>query len=96
MITEGLEKSNRKKTGGRKKGTPNKASLKVRDVFETYGICPLSEIVVLAEELPAKDKIQVYFKLLPYLYPKRTAEDEHKINFSLFDDENLDALKKLF
>lgn len=79
-------KRNRLKTGGRKRGTPNKATAKVKEVFQNFGFCPLSLIIELSEGLSPSERISILMKILPYLYPKRTPQDGTKIAMSLFDD----------
>lgn len=60
-----------KKTGGRKKGTPNKRTLAFSDTLEARGVDLVGEILDIANGLPAREKIGIYLNLLPYQFPKR-------------------------
>lgn len=59
------------KSGGRKKGTPNKRSLGFGEVLAERGIDLLEEILEEAKTLTASERVSVYVSLLPYQYPKR-------------------------
>lgn len=59
------------KTGGRKKGTPNKRAGLLSNILETNGIDPLSIILTKLEKLKPTEQIRVCLDLLPYMYPKR-------------------------
>lgn len=59
------------KTGGRKKGTPNKRTLAFADALESRGIDLVGEILDTAQRLPAREKIAIFIGLLPYQFPKR-------------------------
>lgn len=63
------------KTGGRKKGTPNKRSLEIFDSLNKLGHNPIDELFSLIPQLQPKDQAQVLLGLLPYLYPKRRSVD---------------------
>jgi hypothetical protein len=61
-----------RKGGGRKKGTPNKRSLALRQALEAYG-CRLEEQLAGLLQDPAVEatlKAEVLTKLLPYVYPQ--------------------------
>ena len=62
-----------KKTGGRKKGTPNK---RTRELFE-LNYCPVEELLKLAKrkDTSTDQKIVIHKALLPYFYPQRKAID---------------------
>lgn len=68
------------KTGGRKKGTPNKATQKMREVLAEIGCDPLVELARIAQEpkTPVEQKIRIYSELLPYVYPKRKPADDSR------------------
>lgn len=66
------------KTGGRKKGTPNKRTLAFSEVLESENIDLLMEVLRSARSLSEKDRINVYLTLLPYQYPKRKPT-EHQV-----------------
>lgn len=61
------------KTGGRKKGTPNKASLAVAEQLSAMGCYPVAILAGIAmnemEETP--HRIRAASELLSYCYPKR-------------------------
>jgi hypothetical protein len=60
------------KTGGRQKGTPNRATAVLRDKLAALGCDPAEELVKIAQNSKTTDesKIQIYSTLLPYVYPK--------------------------
>lgn len=66
------------KTGGRKKGTPNKKTLIASDKLEELGVDPLEILATIASgkplegtaDLPTLDqRKQAAEKLMPYIYP---------------------------
>ena len=61
------------KTGGRKKGTPNKRTLDFVENLGNYN--PLESLlrIVQDETTPLDTKIRINLDLLPYIYPKRKA-----------------------
>lgn len=61
------------KTGGRKKGTPNKKTLNFVESLGSYD--PLESLlnIVKDENTPLETKIRINLDLLPYIYPKRKA-----------------------
>jgi hypothetical protein len=66
-----------RKGGGRKKGTPNKRSLALRQALEAHG-CDLAEqIAGLLQDGAVEQpiKVEVLTKLLPYVYPQLRAVD---------------------
>jgi predicted lipase len=60
----------RVKTGGRAKGTPNKITTEIKDVFKQIIECNLSQIETDIMELNPKDRIDVILKLSEYVLPK--------------------------
>lgn len=79
-----MGKKTRKKTGGRKKGTPNKSTLLLKDLLEDEGIDPLAGLKECLKELDGitvydpetqvsiiRAKANIYMDLLQYLFPKR-------------------------
>jgi hypothetical protein len=60
----------RVKTGGRAKGTPNKVTTEIKDVFKEIIECNLSQIETDIMELSPKDRIDVILKLSEYVLPK--------------------------
>jgi hypothetical protein len=61
------------KTGGRQKGTPNRATSELKQKLAALGCDPAEELVKIAQnhKTPDESKIQIYSTLLPYVYPKR-------------------------
>jgi hypothetical protein len=61
------------KTGGRKKGTPNKATRTVMEKLDAFGCDPLEGLARIAMDLsnPLADRIRCYIELAQYVYPKR-------------------------
>ena len=73
------------KTGGRQKGTPNKAK-SVREILADRGIDPAERLIDLAEganDLKAHQRAAIYQTLLEYSQPKpgqtegKKADEEH-------------------
>ncbi len=66
------------KTGGRKKGIPNKKTKELSGRLEALDFDPIKELTVLVKginELSTKDRAEICLDLLQYLYPKRKALD---------------------
>lgn len=65
------------KTGGRKKGTPNKATSELKSLLEGFGYDPIAEMVELAQdpETSKELKQRIASEFCQYLYPKRKAID---------------------
>lgn len=61
------------KTGGRQKGTPNRATSELKQKLAALGCDPLAELVKIARDpkIPIDAKVFIYSTLLPYEYPKR-------------------------
>lgn len=66
------------KTGGRKKGTPNKRTLAFGELLQSRGMDLLAEILDAAKALPKTDRIGIYMGLLPYQYPKRKPTEQEQ------------------
>ena len=61
------------KAGGRQKGTPNKKTLELLEVWESLGYDPA---YALHHELPLlepEQRAQIHLKLMAYKYPQRKA-----------------------
>lgn len=79
------------KTGGRRAGTPNRATLTLREKLAALGCDPAEELVKIAQDskTPVESKVHIYSNLMPYLYPKRKlTEDSDKEDGS----DNLQAI----
>ena len=61
-----------KKTGGRKKGTPNKTTAELKKWVHAFVSENLDEIKTEFSEMEVDQKINVIMKLLPYVLPKQT------------------------
>jgi hypothetical protein len=61
------------KTGGRKKGTPNRATLALKEKLDTFGCDPLLELAKMAmnEANPLEIRVRCLSEIAPYVYPKR-------------------------
>jgi hypothetical protein len=66
------------KTGGRKKGTPNRATLTLREILLASGCDPGAGIAKIAEdpENPVTVRLQAYALLMPYYHPKLKPIDD--------------------
>lgn len=58
------------KTGGRKAGTPNKITSELRETLKGILSRELDTIQATLDNLPAKDRLEVVLKLMPYCMPK--------------------------
>ena len=86
------------KTGGRKKGTPNKATQTVREKLDALGWDPIEDLARIAMDLtnPLGDRIRCDIELAQYLYPKRrpvevSDEQSHVINVTTNLDGSVDS-----
>ena len=61
------------KTGGRKKGTPNKKTKDVMELLESMGCNPIERLVSIAEdpEVDVAVRVRIYAELASYIFPKR-------------------------
>lgn len=69
------------KTGGRAKGTPNRATAALKEKLAALGYDPVDELVKIAQDpkTPVVIKTHIGEGFLPYEYPKRKPEDSsHK------------------
>jgi hypothetical protein len=66
------------KSGGRKKGTPNRATASVREKFDQLGYDPVFELIRISRDskTPLNLQVQIHFILCPFAYPKRKPVDE--------------------
>ncbi len=66
------------KTGGRTKGTPNRATVVLKEKLAALGCDPAEELVKIAQDSKTlvESKVQIYSTLMPYLYPKRKLSDD--------------------
>lgn len=61
------------KTGGRRKGTPNRKTVELADQLLANGIDVVTELVKTLPDLDAKDKANILLNLMNFLHPKRKA-----------------------
>ena len=63
------------KTGGRKKGSPNKRTQSLIEKLEAANYCPVEDLlnIIRTEQLEPMDRANIDMKLMEYLYPKRKA-----------------------
>jgi hypothetical protein len=58
------------KTGGRTAGTPNKVSGELRKILKGIVAAELDELPQTLAELPARERLELLIKLLPFCLPK--------------------------
>lgn len=58
------------KTGGRVAGTPNKITRELRNTLKAAIAGELERVADTLAELPAKERLEVLIKLMPYALPK--------------------------
>lgn len=59
-----------KKHGGRKRGTPNKATKELRSVLKNVIYNELENIEERLGQLDSKQRLELVIKLMPYVLPK--------------------------
>jgi hypothetical protein len=82
------------KTGGRKKGTPNRATLTLVEKLDGVGCDPVVELAKIAmdEKNPIEIRVRCLSEILPYLYPKRKPVDVSTDQSVIFNvNTNLDS-----
>ena len=60
----------RVKTGGRQAGTPNKITSELRDALKGIVANELDTLSASLSQLPAKERLELLIKLMPYCMPK--------------------------
>lgn len=75
-------KSGRSKTGGRQKGTGNKADTSVRDVLAAKGINLPEKLLEILPKLDDMKQADVMLKLLEYTQPKLRSVENINVNES--------------
>ena len=73
----------RTKTGGRTKGTPNKKNAHIKSKVLAFMDSSFEDVLKCFTRLKSKEKVEFWFKLLPYVLTKP---------MDIEDDYNLDAL----
>jgi ABC-type transporter Mla subunit MlaD len=59
-----------KKTGGRAAGTLNKVTSELRSTLKSIVAAELDELPQTLAELPARERLELLIKLLPFCLPK--------------------------
>ncbi len=79
------------KTGGRKKGVPNKVTTDLREWVN--GLIDRNRLQIEEDlkELEPKDRLQILEKFISYVLPKMQSSDI-KINFEELTDEQIDRI----
>ena len=57
------------KTGGRKKGTPNRSTMEIRSLLSSILCNEIERIPQYMEEIDPEKKLHLLIKLLPYIIP---------------------------
>lgn len=78
MTNESKVEKNRKpgrekgcaKTGGRKKGTPNKNSLKIREALDAQSFNVIEEFVQAYQMLEPRERLQEIKFIMKFMYPQ--------------------------
>jgi hypothetical protein len=79
------------KSGGRKKGTPNKIGFSLREEILGYLEGNFQTVVTSVKKLPARDQAKFYLDLLQYGLSKLQATP-FEIDFDSLTDDQLDKL----
>jgi hypothetical protein len=58
------------KTGGRKVGTPNKVTSELRTTLKGIIAAELDALPTTLADLPARERLELLIKMLPYCLPK--------------------------
>jgi hypothetical protein len=58
------------KTGGRSAGTPNKVTTELRKTLKEIIAGELETLPTTLQELPAKERLDLVIKLMPFCLPK--------------------------
>ncbi|MFZ3229840.1 MAG: hypothetical protein WA160_06520 [Pseudobdellovibrio sp.] len=61
------------KTGGRKKGTPNKSTFELYENLEKHNFDVVDQLMQILPQLSTDKKVNVLLELMSYLFPKRKA-----------------------
>ena len=66
------------KTGGRRKGTPNRATVSLHEKVATLGYDPIDELITMSRDhkTPLEMRVRIHFEICAYIYPKRKPVDQ--------------------
>jgi hypothetical protein len=90
-------KKGKPKTGGRKKGTPNKITQDAREAFQEIMAGNVENVRIALEELYKQDKtkfLDVLSKYFPYFIPKQEQIDVSVKNMELPFNIKIESRKK--
>ncbi len=74
------------KTGGRKAGTPNRATAKIKGLISDFLENKFDKFLKELNKLEGKDYVTSYLKMIEYVVPKQRQKLE-KIDFSKLSEE---------
>ncbi len=78
-----------KKTGGRVVGTPNRITIELRKTLKGIVASELDALPQTFEQLPAKERLELLIKMLPYCLPKvDSIGGAYDTGWRGLDDEN--------
>ena len=77
-----MKKEKKSKTGGRKKGTPNKITKHLRGQYEDFIIEKLPELTQTWDTLEDSDKWNIIIKMSSFVIPKKIENDVNVDNIS--------------
>lgn len=84
------------KTGGRKRGTPNRRTFDLSEDLNSVGLNVAQSLANLLPQLPVEKQADILVDLMSFLYPKRKAievlesrqEVDNKIELVIVDPKN--------
>ena len=82
------------KTGGRTKGTPNKSTNELRNIFQSLLEANLETMQKDLDSLDSKDRLQIIFKMATFCLPTLQSQNIELINDRASKESEL--LKRLF
>jgi hypothetical protein len=74
-----------KKTGGRVAGTPNRITKELRETLKAVIARELDRVAETLEILPAKERLEIVIRLMPYCLPRVQPVDS-KYDYGSFVD----------
>lgn len=89
------------KTGGRRKGTPNRRTIDLTERLENVGLNVPERLVELLPQLSAEKQVEILMDLMTFLYPKRKAievsesEEAPKITISFIESDGQGGVKSI-
>ncbi|OFZ20071.1 MAG: hypothetical protein A2X94_09155 [Bdellovibrionales bacterium GWB1_55_8] len=85
------------KTGGRKKGTPNKRTVGLQEALESHGLDVVGQLAALLPQLEVEQRASVLIDLMGFLFPKRKAIESTVVSAEEISLEgmNIEEISKL-